>query len=100
MHYNDRRESRSVCVSEPRSLSIPVILGTARKGRMSAHAARFVCQELSKREGVRTELIDICTLEHRLDDNGEGTGDPGFAATMAQADGIVIVTPEYNHAMP
>ena len=87
-------------MGESRPLSIPVILGTSRKGRMSAHAARLVCRELGKREGVCTELIDIGDLEHRLDDNGEGTGDPRFAASMARADGIVIVAPEYNHAMP
>jgi NAD(P)H-dependent FMN reductase len=83
-----------------RALSIPVILGTSRKGRMSAHAARFVWQELQKRDGICSEMIDIATLEHRLDDNGQGTGDPGFAASMARADAIVIVAPEYNHAMP
>ena len=87
-------------MTETRPLSIPVILGTSRKGRMSAHAARFVWCELMKREGVQSELIDFADLEHRLDDNGEGTGDPGFAASMALADGIVIVAPEYNHAMP
>jgi NAD(P)H-dependent FMN reductase len=67
---------------------------------MSAHAARFVCRELEKRDGVRTELIDIGNLMHRLDDSGQGSGDTGFAASMTQADAIVIVTPEYNHAMP
>jgi NAD(P)H-dependent FMN reductase len=67
---------------------------------MSAHAARFVCQELQKRPGVCTRIIDIGELEHHLDDNGQGTGDPEFAASMMQADAIVIVTPEYNHAMP
>jgi NAD(P)H-dependent FMN reductase len=67
---------------------------------MSAHAARFVCRELEKRDGVRTELIDIGNLMHRLDDSGQGTADSGFAASMAQADAIVIVAPEYNHAMP
>lgn len=87
-------------MAEPRPLSIPVILGTARKGRMSAHAARLVHGELQKREGVRTELIDVGSLMHRLDDNGQGTGDPAFTATMNQADAIVLVAPEYNHAMP
>jgi NAD(P)H-dependent FMN reductase len=87
-------------VAESRPLSIPVILGTSRKGRMSAHAARFVFQQLQKRDGVATELIDIARLQHRLDDSGQGTGDPGFASSMARADAIVIVTPEYNHAMP
>jgi NAD(P)H-dependent FMN reductase len=85
---------------ETRPLSIPVILGTSRKGRLSGHAARFVCEELRKRDGIRTELIDIAHLEHRLDDSGQGTADPSFAASMALADGIVIVAPEYNHAMP
>ena len=85
---------------EPRPLSIPVILGTARKGRMSAHAARFVLGELQKREGVAIELIDIATLPIRLDDNGEGTADPAFSAAMIRADAIVLVAPEYNHAMP
>jgi NAD(P)H-dependent FMN reductase len=61
-------------ITEIRPLSIPVILGTSRKGRLSAHAARFVCQELRKRDGVRTELIDIADLDHHLDDSGQGTG--------------------------
>jgi NAD(P)H-dependent FMN reductase len=67
---------------------------------MSAHAAQFVCQELRKRDGVRTEVIDIACLEHHFDDNGQGTGDHRFTASMTQADAIVIVAPEYNHAMP
>ena len=85
---------------ESRPLSIPIVLGTSRKGRMSAHAARFVCRELQKREGIQTELIDIGQLTHQLDDNGQGTGDARFAASMAQADALILVTPEYNHAMP
>jgi NAD(P)H-dependent FMN reductase len=87
-------------VPQNRPLSIPVILGTSRKGRLSAHAARFIAQQLEQRDGVQTELIDIGQLKHQLDDNGQDTGDPAFAASMAQADAIVIVAPEYNHAMP
>ena len=87
-------------MAESRPLSIPVILGTARKGRMSAHAARLVHGELQKREEIQTELIDVGTLMHRLDDNGQGTADPGFAESMNRADAIVLVAPEYNHAMP
>jgi NAD(P)H-dependent FMN reductase len=83
-----------------RPLSIPVILGTARKGRMSAHAANLVLSELRKRDGVVTDLIDIAALQHCLDDNGQGTADPAFAAAMTLSDAIVLVAPEYNHAMP
>ena len=85
---------------EARPLSIPVILGTGRKGRMSVHAARFVHGELQKREAVVTELIDVASLTLRLDDNGEGTADPAFSASMSRADALVLVAPEYNHAMP
>ncbi len=85
---------------ESRPLSIPVILGTARKGRMSAHAARFVNAQLKQRDGVESDLIDVGTLAHQLDDNGEGTADPGFAACATRADAFVLVAPEYNHAMP
>src|SRR5262249_28719398 len=63
-------------------------------------AARLVQGELEKRPGVETELIDVGTLMHQLDDNGQGTGDPVFTATMNRADAIVLVAPEYNHAMP
>ncbi len=51
---------------DPRPLCIPVILGTARKGRMSAHAARFVHGQLQKRDGVESELIDVGTLDAPL----------------------------------
>ena len=82
---------------EARLLFIPVILGTVRQGRMSAHAARLLTEEISKRPGVETELIDIATLPLRTDDAGEATKDPGFSAKMARADALVIVSPEYNH---
>jgi hypothetical protein len=45
-----------------RALFIPVILGTARMGRMSLHAARLVTGELGNCAGVETDLIDIAKL--------------------------------------
>lgn len=79
------------------ALNIPVILGTTRQGRLSAHVAKLVTEELSKRSGVETELIDIGTLPLRTDDSGEATKDSAFASKMERADGLVIVAPEYNH---
>ena len=80
-----------------RPLFIPVILGTARMGRMSLHAARLVTREVGKRAGVETELVDITQLPLSTDDAGEAIKDPGYSATMERADALVIVTPEYNH---
>jgi NAD(P)H-dependent FMN reductase len=81
-------------------LFIPIILGTARQGRESEHAARFVFEQTKKRAGVQTELIDVRALPMRLDDAGEQMKDPGFSATIARCDGLIIVTPEYNHGYP
>ena len=83
-----------------RPLFIPLILGTARQGRESEHAARFVFEQTKKRAGVETELIDVRTLPMRLDDAGEQMKDAKFAATVERCDGLIIVTPEYNHGYP
>jgi len=87
-------------MNEARPLSIPVILGTTRKGRMSAHAARFVFAQLQKRAEISSELIDIAELSLPTDDAGEAAKDPRFSAAMERADAIVIVSPEYNHSFP
>ena len=80
-----------------RPLFIPVILGTTRKGRMSAHAARLQVDEIARRPGVETQLIDIMKVPMALDDAGEGIKDLQFSAAMNRADALVIVSPEYNH---
>ena len=87
-------------MTNDRPLSVPVILGTTRKGRMSAHAARFIVGQIEKRNRVTTELIDISKLPMPIDDAGEGIKDPAFSEKMAMADALVIVTPEYNHSFP
>jgi len=81
-------------------LFIPLILGTARQGRESERAARLVFEQTKKRAGVETEFIDVRTLPMRLDDAGEQMKDPKFALTIERCDGLIIVTPEYNHGCP
>jgi NAD(P)H-dependent FMN reductase len=83
-----------------RPLYIPLILGTPRKGRASERVARFVFGELSKREGVETELIDVRGLGLAADDEGESIKEAEFSSKMSRADALVIVTPEYNHGYP
>jgi len=83
-----------------RPLFIPVILGTTRQGRASESVARFVFEELSKHAGVETELIDIRDIKLPTTDAGEAIKDAKFSAQMSRADGLVIVTPEYNHGYP
>src|SRR5438128_2498629 len=80
-----------------RPLFIPVILGTARMGRMSLHAARLVTGELGKCAGVETDLIDIAKLPLPTNDAGEAIKHADFSARMSKADALVVVAPEYNH---
>src|SRR5436190_21151765 len=82
------------------SLFIPVILGTARKGRRSEHAARFVFEETKRRAGVEAEFVDIARIPMRLDDAGEQMKDPAFSNLVTRADGLILVVPEYNHGYP
>lgn len=87
-------------MSTERPIFIPVILGTVRQGRMSEHVARFVCDEIEKREGVQSELVDIRHIPLPVTDEGEAIKDSQFSATVGRADALVIVTPEYNHGYP
>src|SRR6185436_5509686 len=60
----------------------------------------LVLEQTKKRAGVETELIDVCKLPLKLDDAGEQMKDPKFSATIERSDGLIIVTPEYNHGYP
>jgi NAD(P)H-dependent FMN reductase len=82
------------------TLSVPVILGTARPNRRSAAVASHVL-DVVKQRGVMTELIDVA--DYRL----AGTGQPAagfdlehYRRIITAADGFVIVAPEYNHGYP
>jgi len=83
-----------------RPLFIPLILGTARQERQSGHVARFVFEQTKKRAGVETELIDVRALPMRLDDAGEQMKDLAFSSTIERCDGLILITPEYNHGYP
>ena len=83
-----------------RPLFIPVILGTVRIGRASENVAKFVFEQVKKREGVETELIDIRELNFPANDAGEQIKDAKFSAACERADGLVVVTPEYNRGYP
>ena len=83
-----------------KTLFIPVILGTPRQGRMSEHAAKFMVEEVAKRDGVETELVDVRDIPLTTAGAGEDIKDPKFSATVMRADALVIVSPEYNHGYP
>lgn len=84
---------------------IPVLLGTARDGRRSVAVARFLFDELAARPDTEVELVDV--KDHLREatlapDQPGGVGEQPtrWQKIMARADGLVIVTPEYNRGYP
>jgi NAD(P)H-dependent FMN reductase len=64
---------------------------------MSEYVAKFVVQEIAKRDGLETLLIDIRKIPIPITDAGESLKDPEFSATAIRVDALIIVVPEYNH---
>jgi NAD(P)H-dependent FMN reductase len=83
-----------------KTLFIPVILGTARQGRMSEHVANFLLSQVGALPGVETELFDVRKLPFPTSDAGEQIKDSAFSEAMMRADALVIIAPEYNHGYP
>ena len=83
-------------------LLLPVLLGTNRKKRNSVHVAKWLVGEMVKREEIETRLFDASEFAFPQDDYGQGIKDlfPDWRDTIIKADGLVIVTPEYNHGYP
>lgn len=89
-------------LTNQKQLFIPVILGTAREGRLSLHVANFIHRELSERGDVTTELIDVAdfTFPRTIKDSEVNDTAERWRAIASRADGYVIVTPEYNRGIP
>ena len=83
-------------------LFLPVLLGTNRKLRQSAHVAQWLVSEMKKRPEIETRLFDVADFALPHDDYGQEIKDrfPEWRDAITRADGLVIVTPEYNHGYP
>lgn len=89
-------------------LSIKVIAGSTRQNRFSEKPAHWIFDALQKREGVKAELLDLRDYPMPFYDDarspsmikdGSYSDDTvkKWAAKIREADGFIIVTPEYNH---
>ena len=79
-------------------LFIPVILGTAREGRRSEAAAKFMAEQV-KKAGLETELIDVRDFLHKATQETFPEQEE-LGEKLKKADGYVVVSPEYNHGYP
>jgi len=90
---------------------ISVIMGSTREGRFSEKPARWILQHLKKRDGVDARLLDLRDFPMPFFDQPvppSTSGKPPYAdesvkrwtAAIAESDGFVFVTPEYNYGAP
>ncbi len=83
-------------------LKIPMLLGTNRKDRNSEHVANWLLQVVQKREDIETKLFDARDFNFPTDNYGTEIKDlfPDWRDSVIAGDGLIIITPEYNHAYP
>ncbi|MEY9851751.1 NAD(P)H-dependent FMN reductase [Leifsonia sp. EB41] len=85
---------------------IAIIIGSTRPGRNGESVARWVLEHAAQRDDAEYELVDLAewNLPH-LDEPmpaamGQYANDhtKAWAAKIAEFDGYLFVTPEYNHS--
>ncbi len=84
------------------ALFFPIILGTNRKDRESENVAKWVFAKMQERGEIRSQLFDVRDFDLPRDHYGTEIGKnfPEWRDAIVKADGLVIVTPEYNHGYP
>jgi len=87
---------------------ISVVVGSTREGRFSEKPAQWIYRHLEKRDGVEVRLLDLRDFRLPFFDQQVPPAMPGRApyeheevkrwtAAIAQSDGFVFVTGEYNY---
>jgi NAD(P)H-dependent FMN reductase len=87
---------------------ISVIIGSTREGRFSEKPAAWILQHLKKRADIDARPLDLRDFPMPFFDQQATPATPGRApyendvvkkwtAAIAQSDGFVVVTPEYNY---
>jgi len=79
--------------------NITVLLGTARKGNNSEKVANFVVEHLNNKDDVEAKLEKV---EDYLSGstNGDDNITKKWKEVISNTDGLIIVSPEYNHGFP
>lgn len=75
-------------MSDP--LHVALIYGSTREGRFCDTVARWAAAEIETAGGFTLEIVDPAA----------DVGTPELRRRVARADGVVVVTPEYNHGYP
>lgn len=89
-------------------VKIKIIAGSTRPGRFNIQPATWIYDIAKERDDMEVELVDLAEVNLPLLDEEippsqgkyEHEHTKKWAAKIAEADGFVFVTPEYNHSIP
>src|SRR2546430_15014963 len=89
-------------MSDETKLFIPILLGTVRQNRESEKVAKLLFAKVSVHPEIETVLLDPRAMNLPMDDEGENLKfkNPQYRNAIMRADGLIIVSPEYNHGYP
>lgn len=81
---------------------VPVLLGTGREGRESEKVAKYIVSVLSSMDGIESELVDVRDFESGRTVAKWAPDDISkkWASIVGKANGLVVVSPEYNYMFP
>ncbi|MEO0471661.1 MAG: NAD(P)H-dependent oxidoreductase, partial [Bacteroidota bacterium] len=83
-------------------MNIAIISGSVRSGRHSHKVATYLHQQLSLRDGIKVDLMDLHTWQLPiLENRWKKLDNPpsnlvNFSASLQTADGLIFVSPEYH----
>lgn len=88
-------------------MKILVIIGSVRQGRFGEHPAQWIFEEAKKQSGWDVELVDLKDYPlpffeepispSMMQGDYDNPAIQRWAHKVREADGYIIVTPEYNH---
>jgi NAD(P)H-dependent FMN reductase len=86
-------------------MQLQIIVGSIREGRRAKPVADWVYQHAAKKPDCAVELVDLKDwnlpilnfVEPPISGNYEDPLQRRWAEKIAQADGYVFISPEYNH---
>jgi NAD(P)H-dependent FMN reductase len=89
-------------------LKIAIVVGSTRPGRKADAVAQWVLEQAAGRDAADYEIVDLADFPMPLFDEEmppsfgryAGAHTIEWAQKVADYDGFVFVTPEYNHSIP
>ena len=88
---------------------ILVVIGSARKGRIADHVLRYIQSDIESRNDVTAVVADLAELNMPFYDNEQSAMSPdrvqtneqvaNWSTLVAESDGVLFITPEYNHTL-